>query len=396
MNIRIELAAGLAPADKPVEVVERKGSGHPDTICDRMAEAVSRALCRSYYERCGAVLHHNVDKILLCGGETEPRFGGGRILTPIDVYVAGRAACEFEGAPIPVNEIAAEAIRGWLLSELPALVLGRNIRVHCLIRRGSAELTSLFAESVGGARLLANDTSIGAGFAPLSRLERTVGGLERALSSPEARKRFPFAGPDLKIMGIRQEDSIRLIVACAFIDRFVADMGDYLRKKSDLARWLEAEAARLAAGPAAVELNAADDPDRGAVFLTVTGTSAEAGDDGEVGRGNRLNGLITPGRPMTIEAASGKNPVTHTGRIYQVAAQRIAASLLEEPPGPVAAECVLVSEIGQPIEEPRLVSLRLQLGRGAPAPLDEARVRAVCVARLQELKTFWRSEAGLT
>jgi S-adenosylmethionine synthetase len=53
------------------------------------------------------------------------------------------------------------------------------------------------------------------------------------------------------------------------------------------------------------------------VYLTVTGTSAEAGDDGEVGRGNRVNDLITPYRPISLEAAAGKNPVTHVGQNLQ-------------------------------------------------------------------------------
>ncbi len=58
-----------------------------------------------------------------------------------------------------------------------------------------------------------------------------------------------------------------------------------------------------------VHVNTADDIKKKSVFLTVTGTSAEMGDDGSVGRGNRCNGLITPNRPMSMEATSGKNPI---------------------------------------------------------------------------------------
>ncbi len=57
----------LATSDD-VEVVERKGAGHPDTICDALAETLSRNLCREYQSRFGYILHHNVDKALLCGG----------------------------------------------------------------------------------------------------------------------------------------------------------------------------------------------------------------------------------------------------------------------------------------------------------------------------------------
>jgi S-adenosylmethionine synthetase len=57
-----------------VEVVERKGLGHPDRICDALAETLSRNLCREYRRRFGQVLQHNVDKALLCGGQSSPFF----------------------------------------------------------------------------------------------------------------------------------------------------------------------------------------------------------------------------------------------------------------------------------------------------------------------------------
>ena len=73
-----------------------------------------------------------------------------------------------------------------------------------------------------------------------------------------------------------------------------------------------------------VHINTADDINTGSVFLTVTGTSAEMGDDGSVGRGNRCNGLITPNRPMSMEATSGKNPINHIGKIYNILSTKLA------------------------------------------------------------------------
>jgi len=111
----------------------------------------------------------------------------------------------------------------------------------------------------------------------------------------------------------------------------------------------------------------------------VTGTSAEAGDDGEVGRGNRVNGLITPCRPMSLEAAAGKNPVSHVGKIYNVLAMRLSAALVERVPAVSAAQCLIVSQIGAPVSEPALVNLKLathdaippaQLGRDVEALVD--------------------------
>src|SRR6516225_3542730 len=106
--------SGLDAADNAVEVVERKGLGHPDTICDALAEALSRNLCRAYRERFGHVLHHNVDKALLCGGRAAPAFRGGVVLAPITVYLAGRAATEIGDQRIDVAEIAVNGSRAWV------------------------------------------------------------------------------------------------------------------------------------------------------------------------------------------------------------------------------------------------------------------------------------------
>ena len=77
MTILIELLKCPSVADSSVEVVERKGLGHPDTICDLLSEELSRALARYYLDNFGSVLHHNVDKSLLVGGRSLPAFAGG-------------------------------------------------------------------------------------------------------------------------------------------------------------------------------------------------------------------------------------------------------------------------------------------------------------------------------
>ena len=159
---------------------------------------------------------------------------------------------------------------------------------------------------------LANDTSCGAGFAPASTLERVVLDVDRALAA----SRRPEIGADLKIMGVRGGASIELTIGCALVGRHVADLAAYVEAKRAV-RALAIDAARRTT-PLEVDavINAADDERAGDVYLTVTGTSAEAGDDGEVGRSNRVSGLITPYRPMTLEAAAGKNPTSHVGKLY--------------------------------------------------------------------------------
>ena len=97
-----------------VEIVERKGLGHPDTLCDALAEEFSRALCRFYLERFGRLLHHNVDKVLLSGGVARPAFGGGEVVAPFEVFLAGRATSECEGVRVPLEDLAVLASRAYL------------------------------------------------------------------------------------------------------------------------------------------------------------------------------------------------------------------------------------------------------------------------------------------
>jgi S-adenosylmethionine synthetase len=382
----IGLLEAHSPASLPFEIVERKGVGHPDTICDALAENLSRALSRFYLERFGAILHHNVDKALLCGGAARPAFGGGEVTAPIEIYLAGRATAEFEGLEIPVDEIAVEESRRWLRENLRHLEPERHVRIHPRIRPTSPDLAALFLRQRGSDAPLANDTSLGVGFAPLDELESAVLAVERKLNSPEVKSAQPEIGEDVKVMGVRRGPELELTVACALVGRHVANLEDYRAKKARI-RDL---AAAAAGGTPAVEVNSADGDGADSVYLTVTGLSAEAGDDGQVGRGNRVNGLITPYRPMSLEAAAGKNPVTHVGKLYNVLANRIARALVAEVAGVREAYCYLVSRIGRPVSEPQLFDLKLCLDD--PAALGALRPRALEVARgeFARVTTLWR------
>jgi S-adenosylmethionine synthetase len=388
MNLRISLLNG--PAATALEIVERKGLGHPDTICDALAEQASIALSRCYLERFGAVLHHNVDKALLWGGSAIPRFGGGEVTAPIEIYLAGRATREYRGVGVPVEEIVTERARQWLGEHVRHLDPQRHVRVHTLIRPSSPDLVNLFVRAQEQGIALSNDTSIGAGFAPLSVLERVVLTTELHLNAPGIKARYPAIGEDIKVMGVREADRIALTVACALVDRHITGPDDYRAKKARVQE-LALEEARGQAGSAwsvDVVVNAADGDTPESLYLTVTGTSAEAGDDGQVGRGNRVNGLITPYRPMSLEAAAGKNPITHTGKLYNIAARRLAHALVEELPEIEEAHCWLVSSIGHPVHEPQVLDVRVRLRPGATLP--ERRLAEIAHAQLDALAGLWR------
>jgi len=389
MQIDINPLLSPAPGAQPFEIVERKGRGHPDTICDALVENLSIGLSRFYLERFGAILHHNVDKGLLLGGSAKPEFGGGELLQPIEIYVAGRATRSFRGVTVPVDELAVELSREWIAKHLRN-VEARHVRIIPRIRETSHDLAALFLRQAEGGMPLANDTSFGTGFAPLDPLEHAVLAVERSLGADVTRRDCPEIGDDVKILGVRSGDALRLTVACAIVGRHVTGLDDYYAKKARVRSLAAGAAAEATGSTVEVEVNAADGDTVASVYLTVTGLSAEAGDDGQVGRGNRVNGLITPYRPMSLEAAAGKNPVTHTGKLYNLLADRIARALVDEIPGVEEAHCYLLSQIGSPIFEPRVADIRLRLAAARAIDAVAPRAREIAGAHLRGAATLWR------
>ncbi|NAZ23300.1 MAG: S-adenosylmethionine synthase, partial [Thermocrinis sp.] len=221
-----------------VEIVERKGAGHPDTICDYLAEELSVALCKWYEENFGAVMHHNVDKALLVGGRAEPVFGGGEVIEPIEIYLVGRAILEKDGKELGnVQEFVQNVVEDWLSKNLRNLDVKRHIKVHAKLKPGSKDLVELFERfQKKGEVPLANDTSFGVGFAPFDDLERAVFETERFLNSSEIKKEHPEIGEDIKVMGVRFGEKIRLTVALAFVSKYIKNEDEYFAKKEEILR----------------------------------------------------------------------------------------------------------------------------------------------------------------
>ncbi|HEY5604502.1 MAG TPA: methionine adenosyltransferase [Gammaproteobacteria bacterium] len=387
-ELSITTADRLSPAAGAVEIVERKGIGHPDTICDALAEQLSLALCRYYKERFGLILHHNVDKALLWGGAAQTAFNGGRVVEPMEIFLAGRATCAVNGATVPINDILIEASRTWLAQHIHALDVDRHVKLHTMVRPGSSELVELYQRQKMTGIALANDTSCGVGFAPLDELEKLVYAVEQQLNSASIKSEHPEIGEDIKVMGVRRGESIVLTVACAFVDRYIASVDDYFARKEKLTALIRQIANTITPKSVIVNVNTADGKNKESLYLTVTGTSAEAGDDGEVGRGNRVNGLITPYRPMNMEAAAGKNPVTHVGKLYNIVANNIAVDIVKVLPEVAHAQCYLVSRIGFPINEPQVVDLHLELVDGAQIDAIEERLQSITQLRLDNIATI--------
>jgi len=355
------------PQERPqAEVCEHKGIGHPDSLCDGAAEAVSRALCRAYLQAGGQVQHYNVDKALLVGGESQPRFGGGQLRQRMRLILCGRATA-IPG--VDLQALVCGAARQYLMDVVPQYA--ECFDLESAVRAGSPNLRRV----IGGPATVprANDTAFGAGFAPYSPLEALVLRVAALLRSEPWRAAFAAAGTDYKVMGLRIGERLSLTIAIAFVDRAIAGVAAYFELKRRMVRYLKAALAFRGS----LVINALDDPkarDESGLYLTVTGLSAEQGDDGQVGRGNRVNGLITPGRTMSLEAAAGKNSVVHVGKLYNLLAHRIAHGIADRCAGLSEVSVQLLSTIGRPVDAPRLIAIELACeDRARRAAVDRAR-----------------------
>lgn len=339
-----------------IEIVERKGIGHPDSIADGIAEEVSRNLSRMYIEEYDRILHHNTDETQIVGGQANPKFGGGVLLEPIYILLVGRAVTRVGDKRLPYRSTALRSAREYLEKNCPHLDADEDVILDCRIGKGSVDLQEVYDTKKG----LANDTSFGVSFAPLSETEKVTFNTERYLNF-DLKYNLKEVGQDIKVMATRKKDKIDLTVAAAIVDNYVDDPDHYRSIIEEVTEKIHDNALKYTSRDVNVMVNTADDYENDVYYLTVTGLSMENGDDGSVGRGNRVNGLITPFRPMSMEAAAGKNPVTHIGKLYNIAANRIASNIYEEIGHNEIHDVFirLVSQIGKPIKEPQVASIQL-------------------------------------
>ena len=379
------------PLEKqPIEIVERKGVGHPDSMCDAIMDQVSVELSKAYLKEFGTILHHNTDKSLLVAGDVECKFGGGLVNDPMLLIFGDRATFGVGEKKVPVKEITINTAKNWLRENLRFVDPEKHMKYQVELKHGSQGLTDIFKRET--CMLGANDTSAAVGYAPMTRTENMVLGTERYVNSKEFKKRFPASGEDVKVMGYKNGNVLNLTIAMAFVDRFVSDVKDYMSKKAeiqaDVQEWVDK---RSKFDKVNVYINTLDVEDRGVdgIFLTVLGTCADGADSGQVGRGNKVNGVISLNRPIGTEAAAGKNPVSHVGKIYNALSHQIARKICEEIPE-VAETCVwLLSQIGKPIDQPAIAAAQVVMNDDATLDKKiQERVTEVIDQQLATIEDF--------
>ncbi|MDP3014616.1 MAG: methionine adenosyltransferase, partial [Candidatus Subteraquimicrobiales bacterium] len=321
----------------------------------------------------------------------ENRFGGGRVVEPMLLVIGDRATSVVNGEEISVGEIAINTAKSWLRTNLRFVNPEEHFCFQNELKPGSPELVDVFLRSKG--LLGANDTSAAVGYAPLSPTENMIKKVEKRLNSKEFKEKFPETGEDIKVMGFRDERKLHLTIAMPLIDRFIDSEKSYFCKKEEIQEYIEdfveqEKTDRL--DEVYIYLNTLDEKGRGmgGMYLTVLGTSAENGDSGEVGRGNRVNGVIALNRPMGTEAAAGKNPVSHVGKIYNFLTHKIAGEIYREVEGIQQVYVWLCSQIGKTIDQPKIASAQIITEPEVAFELISKRVEEIMNEELANIGSF--------
>jgi len=349
------------------EFVERKGLGHPDTLSDALAEFLSVNYSNYTLKNFGAVLHHNFDKVGLLGGASFVKFGEGYLTKPIRVLLNGRASTKFGDKNIPVEGLLKVWASEFLLNKFRDLIKESDLEIHYNLSTQSSPGKTEDFKSTNTPRkfwfeprnfddlpeikkLFSNDTSLGVGYAPHSKLEKLVLDIEETLNSESFKKDHPWIGSDIKIMGTKHGQQFGVTLCIPQIANYVHSVDEYRQNLEQAKQVIFKISQNVEINDLELSCNTRDNLETKELYLTAIGSSIESGDEGLVGRGNRVNGIISPTRLMSMEGACGKNPVYHIGKIYYVAANEISKKIFEK--FGVANEISLISQSGRDLLDP--------------------------------------------
>jgi S-adenosylmethionine synthetase len=354
---------GVATFKKRFEIVERKGIGHPDTICDLIMNQVSIELSKLYLKETGAVQHHNMDKGLLVAGQSENKFGGGKITKPMKFILGDRATFLADSRELPIGDFAIKTAKSWFENNL-RFVKDEHVEYQVEIGTSSKELQSIFKDPKSFA---ANDTSALVGYAPFTKTESIVLETEEFINSNEFKKEFSESGEDVKVMGFRNNKHLDLTIAMAFVDSYVESESNYFKRKDEMLQTINEFLSKKMQDSFETQINCLDSTGKGmdGLYLTVLGTSADSADSGEVGRGNMANRVISPSRPAGAEATAGKNPVSHIGKIYNALSFRMADQIHKDISGLDEVFVWMYNVIGRPVNEPKAVIIQPIISEGS-------------------------------
>ena len=385
-RIFIDSIKSMPTFEKRFEIVERKGIGHPDTICDLVMNQVSIELSKMYLKETGAIQHHNMDKSMLVAGQSENKFGGGHITKPMKLVIGDRATFEVKGEKLPVEDVAISTAKKWFENNL-RYVKDEHIKYQLEVGTSSHELRSIFENPKS---FVANDTSALVGYAPFTKTETAVLETEKYINSQKFKKEFPESGEDVKVMGFRNENNLDLTIAMAFVDSYVDSEEKYFQRKEEMLQAISEYNKKSSFDKIEISMNNLDVKNSGieGLYLTVLGTSADNADSGEVGRGNMANQVISITRPAGSEATAGKNPVSHIGKIYNALSFRIAEEIQKTTPEIDEVLVWMYNVIGKPVNDPRAVVVQPISNKEIDLSIIESSIKEIVAKNLDNIDEF--------
>ena len=384
-QIFIETVNNIPTFKKRFEIVERKGIGHPDTICDLVMNQISVDLSKLYLKETGMIQHHNMDKALLVAGQSENNFGGGKIIKPIKMILGDRATFDVDGRELPIGDFAINSAKEWFEKNL-RFVHNEHVEYQVEIGVTSKEIRTIFENPSSFA---SNDTSVLVGYAPFTETESIVLNTEQHINSKQFKDSFPESGEDVKVMGFRDMSHVDLTIATAFVDRFISSENQYFQKKEEMLQEIDEFLKKNYDMKITAKMNCLDSKNKGldGLYLTVLGISADGADSGQVGRGNMASRVISPSRLAGSEATAGKNPVSHIGKIYNALSFKIANEIHAKVSG-LDEVCVwMYNVIGSPVNEPRAVIVQPTIV-GQLQNVEKNQINEIVEKNLQNIQEF--------
>jgi S-adenosylmethionine synthetase len=320
--------------EMPIELVERKGIGHPDTLADMIADEFSNRYSRFCLDKFGVIPHHWADKVTLVGAKSEIGYGTSKLLRPIKAFQFGRITPDIGDMHIDVDGIFKNSVQIVMKNVFPDAYLDGFIDCEAITHDGAGPdhpkefYDPKSVKDVGKTqeKPKSNDTMIMTSYAGYSPIDIMCLEIENYLNSRNFKKKYPQTGYDVKVLASRFEHDVDVTVCVPFIGLKTPNFREY--KDALAAIQIEVNQKLKEIYPKykiSLHFNTKDFGEY--AYLTFFGTSLDKGGCGAVGRGNRFNGLITPTREMSVEAPSGKNPTHHSGRLYSEAAFRISKDI---------------------------------------------------------------------
>ncbi len=203
-----------------------------------------------------------------------------------------------------------------------------------------------------------NDTSTTVSYSPMSKLEKTVLDIEQTLNSKKYKDIYNWVGNDIKVMGIRKDDKLEITCCVPMISKYIMNLEDYKNNlfilRKDIKMIIKK---KFPTNEVNIYLNTRDNYEKNDLYLTLIGSAVESGDEGAVGRGNRSQGVIPFCRNFSMEAACGKNPVYHTGKLFTAIGDIISKQIYSMYKVENTVYCT--SKMGDNIIEPWSISVEL-------------------------------------